>query len=102
MPEGLAFSARGTCVRSSYGRPGSFRPPFSLAPGFDTYNQKDGCPFPGLPPSRRYDLRRLPSVSGSGFSRVPSPMRREYGMRRRKAYRDGIGILTDFPFVSCP
>ncbi len=95
-PSRLSLLGQGTVFSSRYGRPGSIPAPFSRAPGLGR-SRKPG-PIVVWPPSRHYGSPgAYPTWQGCTPCR-PSPRRRRQGLRCR-AYPDGRGILTPFPFA---
>ena len=57
--------------------------------------------FPPSAGSRRYGTPRPSTVKRDGDPARPIPRRRGWGLRRRRAYPRGTGILTRFPFGGC-
>jgi len=96
----LGCSPRSTCVGSRYGRGGSLPAPFSRAPGVGRTGVNPRL-FPPSAGSRHYGTPRPSAVKRGGSPARPVPRRRGRGLRCRRAYPRGTGVLTRFPFGGC-
>ena len=96
----MGFSPRSTCVGSRYGRGGSFPVPFSRAPGVGRTGDNPRL-FPPSAGSRHYGTPRPSAVKRDDGPARPIPRRRGRGLRCRRTYPRGTGILTRFPFGGC-